>query len=128
MLGETLDATAASLRELLPAEDLPRTVPVPSPVPGAGSTTGPAAQGSTATSAGGEGVGPATSDTREQIAAGLERMCRSLEAREPSSPVPLVLRGAKQMLTMSFLELSRHSDLFEKLAALDGGTRKGEES
>lgn len=50
-------------------------------------------------------TGPATS--REEVLRELDRICAYYDAHEPTSPVPMLLRRAKRLATMSFVELVR---------------------
>jgi type VI secretion system protein ImpA len=45
--------------------------------------------------------------TREDVIRALDRICEYYERHEPSSPVPMLLRRAKRLATMSFLDILR---------------------
>ena len=45
--------------------------------------------------------------TREDVLRELDRICAYYDAHEPTSPVPMLLRRAKRLATMSFVELVR---------------------
>lgn len=50
--------------------------------------------------------------SRDDVVAMLDKICRYYERHEPSSPVPLLMQRAKRLATMNFLEIMR--DLADK--------------
>jgi len=50
-------------------------------------------------------AGPATS--RDEVLRELDRLCAYYDQHEPTSPVPMLLRRAKRLATMSFVDLVR---------------------
>ena len=45
--------------------------------------------------------------SREDVIRALDRVCRYYEAKEPSSPIPLLLRRAQRLVAKSFVEIVR---------------------
>jgi type VI secretion system protein ImpA len=45
--------------------------------------------------------------SREDVVRILDRLCDYLNRHEPSSPVPLLLKGAKRLMSKSFIEVIR---------------------
>lgn len=65
--------------------------------------------------------------SRDDVRAGLEKICRYFEVYEPSHPAPILLRRAQRLLGLDFYEIIR--DLVpESLSQLDalGGQRRAE--
>lgn len=60
--------------------------------------------------------------SREDVIATLDRLCQYYERNEPSSPVPLVLKRAKNMVAMDFLAIMRDisPDSMEQIKKLVG--------
>jgi type VI secretion system protein ImpA len=69
---------------------------------------GPAAEGAAgpagATAA---AAAPGEIRSRDDVVATLERVCRFLEANEPSSPIPILLRRAQRLVSKSFVDIVR---------------------
>lgn len=66
---------------------------------------GPGAEGTTAAGPAVVVARPGEIRSRTDVVETLERLCDFLMRTEPTSPVPLVLRRAQKMMSMSFLEL-----------------------
>ena len=43
--------------------------------------------------------------TREDVVRALDRICAYFESQEPSSPVPLLLRRARRLVSKDFMEI-----------------------
>ena len=44
-------------------------------------------------------------NNRRDVISALEKVCDYYDTHEPSSPIPLLLKGAKRLASMSFLEI-----------------------
>jgi type VI secretion system protein ImpA len=63
--------------------------------------------GTEATSAGGRRVAVGSIGSREDVVRVLGQICEYYAANEPSSPVPILLRRAQRLVSMSFLDIVR---------------------
>lgn len=74
---------------------------------GEGEGEGTAGEGSEGGGEGGRGVpvGKVAIRSREDVVKLLDLVCRYYEMNEPGSPVPLLLKRAKSMVTMNFLDM-----------------------
>lgn len=65
--------------------------------------------------------------SREDVLRALDKICKYYEQHEPSSPVPLLLKRAKRVATMTFLELLRELTPagVEQAEAIGGVTEEG---
>jgi len=50
---------------------------------------------------------PGQVNTREDVVRALEQIIAYYERNEPSHPLPIVMKRAKRMVTMSFLEIMK---------------------
>jgi type VI secretion system protein ImpA len=66
--------------------------------------------------------------TREDVVKALEQIVAYYERHEPSSPIPLVIKRAKRLVTMSFLEIMKDvaPDAVSQAALLRGHSDQGE--
>jgi type VI secretion system protein ImpA len=71
----------------------------------AGPSTEPA--GSAITPASSVAVVPGEIRSRQDVIGALDKICQYYERNEPSSPLPLLLRRAQRLATMSFMEILR---------------------
>ena len=110
-IASTLDSNAAAV----PAPDLQRLRDLTRLVAKATKEAAPepetAAEGGTdaasaSGSAGGVGL-KGRIDSREDALQALDRVCEWLARAEPTNPAPLVIRRAKRLMTMNFLEIVR---------------------
>jgi type VI secretion system protein ImpA len=56
---------------------------------------------------GGKGGGKGEIESREDVARQLDRLCEYYRRHEPSSPVPMLLRRAKRLVSKDFMEIVR---------------------
>jgi type VI secretion system protein ImpA len=91
--------------------------------------TGEFETGSGATAAAGAGPGRvgtsvATGEIRsaQDVVAAIERICQYYERNEPSSPIPLLLKRAKRLVSKSFIDIVRDlsPDALAKLEVISG--------
>ncbi|NQU75737.1 MAG: type VI secretion system protein TssA [Planctomycetes bacterium] len=78
---------------------------------------------------GGGGAGSGEVRSPQDVLAVLEKVCRYYERREPSSPVPLLIKRAQRLVSKNFMEIVR--DLtpesmgqIEKLSGIDSSASK----
>jgi type VI secretion system protein ImpA len=99
-LGPRIRARRAALQaDAAPVDESPAGLPLSAAANGANGAAGLAAV------RGNGGVSPASS--RADVLRELDRICTYFDAHEPNSPVPMLLRRAKRLATMSFVELVR---------------------
>jgi type VI secretion system protein ImpA len=71
---------------------------------------------------------PGQINTREDVVRALEQIIGYYERHEPSSPMPIVMKRAKRMVTMSFLEIMKDvaPDAMSQAELLRGHSDQGE--
>jgi type VI secretion system protein ImpA len=90
-------------------------------------TSGGAAAASAPGAAAADGGQPAAAGipgaigSRKDVLAALEAICAYYERNEPSSPIPLLMRRSKRLVSMSFIDIVR--DLMPDAAAQAEGLR-----
>jgi len=85
--------------------------------------------------AAGAATGPALSGeirSKDDVLAAIDKICRYYEIHEPSSPVPLLMRRARRLVPMSFIEIIQNlspnaMSQIELICGLDTGTGEGVE-
>jgi type VI secretion system protein ImpA len=72
---------------------------------------------------------PGDINSREDVVAALERIVAYYERHEPTSPLPIVMKRAKRMVTMSFLEIMKDvaPDAMSQAELLRGHSDQGGE-
>jgi type VI secretion system protein ImpA len=109
------------------------------PAGGGGGGTQDAAAGTAVGSASGGSSGVASAQARgpaspgeirstQDVIAALDRICQFYAANEPSSPVPMLLKRARRLVSKSFLEIVRDlsPDALARLEIISGGDALGE--
>jgi type VI secretion system protein ImpA len=91
-------------RAALVAESLPEADPADSQPTAAGNGHHAGNGGGTTARAAGS---PQAVNSRADVLRELDRICSYYDANEPTSPVPMLLRRAKRLVSMSFVEIVR---------------------